>query len=119
MVSNMLQRDLCLGDELAAVGSDVVLHQTCCMSDVLIAALHLASRLAEGLSGWDVKYYKGLGTSSSKEAKEYFAAMNYHCKQFVWEGAPRILSHPALACCQVQHDNELMACIKHSCLAIV
>ena len=27
-------------------------------------------------SGWKIKYYKGLGTSSSKEAKEYFKKLN-------------------------------------------
>lgn len=37
-------------------------------------------------AGWDVKYYKGLGTSSSAEAKEYFARMDSHRKEFVWEG---------------------------------
>ena len=26
--------------------------------------------------GWNIKYYKGLGTSNSKEAKEYFQSMN-------------------------------------------
>jgi len=26
----------------------------------------------KGLSGWDIKYFKGLGTSTSKEFKEYF-----------------------------------------------
>ncbi|WIA35043.1 hypothetical protein OEZ86_003534 [Tetradesmus obliquus] len=36
-------------------------------------------------SGWDVKYYKGLGTSTAKEAKEYFANMDQHKKNFVWE----------------------------------
>jgi len=36
--------------------------------------------------GWDIKYYKGLGTSSAKEAKEYFANMDQHKKNFVWEG---------------------------------
>ena len=25
------------------------------------------------LIGWNIKYYKGLGTSTSKEFKEYFA----------------------------------------------
>eukprot|EP00775_Hariotina_reticulata_P006914 gene6914-7130_t len=34
---------------------------------------------------WDIKYYKGLGTSSAKEAKEYFANMDQHKKNFVWE----------------------------------
>lgn len=28
-----------------------------------------------GSKGWDIKYYKGLGTSTSKEAKEYFRKM--------------------------------------------
>lgn len=27
--------------------------------------------------GWDIKYYKGLGTSTNKEAKEYFKHMKY------------------------------------------
>lgn len=26
----------------------------------------------ESTKGWDIKYYKGLGTSTAKEAKEYF-----------------------------------------------
>jgi hypothetical protein len=30
--------------------------------------------------------HTGLGTSSAKEAKEYFAAMEAHRKNFVWEG---------------------------------
>jgi len=28
--------------------------------------------------GWSTKYYKGLGTSTGKEAKEYFTALNRH-----------------------------------------
>eukprot|EP00873_Tetraselmis_striata_P022588 jgi/Tetstr1/442852/TSEL_003229.t1 len=36
--------------------------------------------------GWSIKYYKGLGTSTAKEAKEYFAALTDHKKEFVWEG---------------------------------
>lgn len=36
--------------------------------------------------GWKIKYYKGLGTSTSAEAKEYFANIGKHCKQFVWQG---------------------------------
>ncbi|RZC81985.1 hypothetical protein C5167_044563 [Papaver somniferum] len=34
--------------------------------------------------GWDVKYYKGLGTSTSKEGKEYFSDLGKHKKDFVW-----------------------------------
>ena len=29
----------------------------------------------EGHKGWSIKYYKGLGTSTPKEAKEYFRDM--------------------------------------------
>jgi DNA topoisomerase-2 len=36
---------------------------------------------------WKVKYYKGLGTSTSKEAKEYFSDMARHCIKFEYSGA--------------------------------
>ncbi|XP_078501642.1 DNA topoisomerase 2-alpha isoform X2 [Lissotriton helveticus] len=35
---------------------------------------------------WKIKYYKGLGTSTSKEAKEYFAEMNRHRIPFKYAG---------------------------------
>lgn len=31
-----------------------------------------------GGKGWTIKYYKGLGTSTAKEAKEYFANLDRH-----------------------------------------
>ena len=34
--------------------------------------------------GWHIKYYKGLGTSTAKEAKEYFAELDHHRKTFAW-----------------------------------
>ena len=34
--------------------------------------------------GWQIKYYKGLGTSTAQEAKEYFADIKHHRKTFVW-----------------------------------
>ena len=34
------------------------------------------------LKGFKIKYYKGLGTSSSKEAKEYFSSMRQHTIEF-------------------------------------
>lgn len=37
-------------------------------------------------AGWDMKYYKGLGTSTREEAKEYFADIEEHRKTFVWAG---------------------------------
>lgn len=36
-------------------------------------------------SGWNVKYYKGLGTSTSKEFIELFADKEKHVVRFAWE----------------------------------
>jgi DNA topoisomerase-2 len=33
---------------------------------------------------WNIKYYKGLGTSTPAEAKEYFAAFDKHHRPFLW-----------------------------------
>lgn len=35
-------------------------------------------------SQWSIKYYKGLGTSTSTEAKEYFSDLGHHLKPFAW-----------------------------------
>ncbi|CAM9110129.1 unnamed protein product, partial [Choristocarpus tenellus] len=35
--------------------------------------------------GWNAKYYKGLGTSTAKEAKEYFASLDVHQLEFEWK----------------------------------
>ena len=37
-------------------------------------------------TGWKIRYYKGLGTSTSKEAKEYFTALEDSRKDFLWTG---------------------------------
>ncbi|GJP74297.1 hypothetical protein CLOP_g4904 [Closterium sp. NIES-67] len=42
--------------------------------------------LGSGARQWKVKYYKGLGTSTPKEAKEYFAQLDRHRKDFEWRG---------------------------------
>ena len=34
--------------------------------------------------GWNIKYYKGLGTSTATEAKQYFADIDCHRKEFVY-----------------------------------
>ncbi|CAN0460301.1 unnamed protein product, partial [Scytosiphon promiscuus] len=39
--------------------------------------------------GWNAKYYKGLGTSTAKEAKEYFAALDTHQLEFEWKDDKR------------------------------
>lgn len=47
-----------------------------------------AWRLAQGeseLRGWRTKYYKGLGTSTALEAREYFASMN--TVEYLWDDA--------------------------------
>ncbi|XP_042362205.1 DNA topoisomerase 2-beta isoform X1 [Plectropomus leopardus] len=41
----------------------------------------------ENYKTWHIKYYKGLGTSTSKEAKEYFADMEKHRIMFRYSGA--------------------------------
>ena len=33
---------------------------------------------------WDIKYYKGLGTSTPTEAKDYFSAFKNHVRPFSW-----------------------------------
>ena len=40
----------------------------------------------DGFHTWKVKYYKGLGTSTSKEAKEYFTDMARHKIKFKYTG---------------------------------
>ena len=42
-------------------------------------------RLNNDGKGWKVKYYKGLGTSTAKEAREYFSAVDKHRIGFVWK----------------------------------
>ncbi len=37
-------------------------------------------------SQWTIKYYKGLGTSTSDEGREYFRAFNAHRTQLLWAG---------------------------------
>jgi len=36
--------------------------------------------------GWSIKYYKGLGTSTTMEAKEYFRALDEHSLSFEYTG---------------------------------
>ncbi|KAI4352117.1 hypothetical protein L6164_006398 [Bauhinia variegata] len=41
--------------------------------------------LGNNAYGWKIKYYKGLGTSSPQEGREYFRDLVKHKKDFVWE----------------------------------
>ncbi|KAK9813254.1 hypothetical protein WJX72_011500 [[Myrmecia] bisecta] len=45
-----------------------------------------AWKAERGAGTWEIKYYKGLGTSTEKEAKAYFADIDRHRKEFVWGG---------------------------------
>ncbi|CAE7296829.1 top-2 [Symbiodinium pilosum] len=38
-------------------------------------------------AGWKIKYYKGLGTSTAAEAKEYFGNIHDHRIDFKWKGS--------------------------------
>lgn len=53
-------------------------------------------------SKWNVKYYKGLGTSSSAEAKEYFQNMARHRIRFRYQGQ--------------QDDNNIIMAFSKKCV---
>jgi DNA topoisomerase-2 len=40
--------------------------------------------IGQNLKSYKIKYYKGLGTSTSKEAKEYFSQIRDHTIDFVY-----------------------------------
>uniref|UniRef100_A0ACD5YXT2 Uncharacterized protein n=1 Tax=Avena sativa TaxID=4498 RepID=A0ACD5YXT2_AVESA len=41
-------------------------------------------KLGGSASSWTIKYYKGLGTSTADEGREYFKDIAHHKKDFVW-----------------------------------
>ncbi|XP_016170360.1 DNA topoisomerase 2 isoform X1 [Arachis ipaensis] len=41
--------------------------------------------LGNNATGWKIKYYKGLGTSTPQEGREYFRDLDKHRKDFVWD----------------------------------
>jgi DNA topoisomerase-2 len=45
-----------------------------------------AEPLGDEIKKWKIKCYKGLGTSTDKEAKEYFSALRKHRVDLVYEG---------------------------------
>ena len=42
--------------------------------------------LSAGCILMQIKYYKGLGTSNTDEAREYFSRIDKHRKEFEWQG---------------------------------
>lgn len=53
--------------------------------------------------GWRIKYYKGLGTSNAKEAKEYFSNLSRHRIRFEALAAP-----PSLVSVDPNDPNDLI-----------
>lgn len=49
---------------------------------------HKWEKETEDVSKYSIKYYKGLGTSTSQEAKEYFKNINVHRINFLYQGKP-------------------------------
>lgn len=43
--------------------------------------------IGDDFKSWSVKYYKGLGTSTPEEAKEYFSAFDNHFRPFHWNSS--------------------------------
>lgn len=48
-------------------------------------------------SGWNIKYYKGLGTSTDKESKAVFSDFNNRLTKYVWETANNVDIDPKTA----------------------
>ena len=53
---------------------------------------------------WKIKYYKGLGTSTSQEAREYFSNLDKHIIKFKWD--PKTDNSIILAFSKKQADNR-------------
>lgn len=62
-------------------------------------AVRLCSKTSAGatLRGWAIKYYKGLGTSTAAEAKEYFQAIDRHQIDFALDD-PAITGYNPRTC---------------------
>jgi len=69
-----------------------------------------ASLEGEALKGWTIKYYKGLGTSTAAEAKEYFSHLNLHVIDFMWSGeSDKVSIDMAFSKQRVQERKEWLA----------
>lgn len=43
---------------------------------------------------WKIKYYKGLGTSTAEEAKQYFSDLDKHQIEFEWTTDSKVMASP-------------------------
>jgi DNA gyrase/topoisomerase IV subunit B len=57
-------------------------------------------------TSYSVKYYKGLGTSTSEEAKEYFIDINTKLINYIWENLPEFSESPTNKKSKVDDDSK-------------
>ena len=57
-----------------------------------VAAYQDWLRQGDGRKGWKVKYYKGLGTSTAAEGRQYFSHIDKHHRRFQYEGKTDVSS---------------------------
>lgn len=57
-------------------------------------------------NGWKIKYYKGLGTSDSKEAKEYFTGLDESLVNYTWSDEETVNKALLLAFSRNQADDR-------------
>lgn len=57
-------------------------------------------------AGWTIKYYKGLGTSTGAEAREYFSDLKTHQLDFVYDGQPIVDDLIDMAFSKRRADNR-------------
>jgi DNA topoisomerase II len=54
-----------------------------------------------GSKGWTIKYYKGLGTSTREDGKEYFADMDNKLTRYIWDRKEQVKNEDIN-----NHDDE-------------
>lgn len=70
-------------DNAASTGKKTTTRSFYSLSDYLEWKQHVSS---EDLKLCTIKYYKGLGTSTSAEGREYFRGLDQHLVPFTWAG---------------------------------
>lgn len=79
----------------------MLMHKGVCMLDSgpnsLLDATFLHELVAEWACDRDSYTLQGLGTSTREEAREYFAAIDSHRKQFVYAGGMQVFG--SATCC--------------------
>lgn len=70
-------------------------------------------------SGWKIKYYKGLGTSDSKEAKEYFTELSSSLVNYCWTDSETVNNALLLAFSKNMTDDRKTWLEKYDSKAII